>query len=88
MIGLRSQTCFSWKCGLFASQSEGLYHYNAPTKDKSQKNIENQCPIVTKTENQDQRNFPTRSYVPQHADLAMTTDMAPPLSHMLPLPQF
>ncbi len=59
-----------------------------PNEGQGSKNIENQCPIATKTENQDQRNFPTRSDVPQHADLAMTTDTAPPLSHMLPLPQF
>jgi len=57
-----------------------------PNEGQGSKNIENQCPIVTKTENQDQRNFPT---VPQHADLAMANgNHAPPPSHMLPLPQF
>jgi len=39
MNGQHNWTGFSWKRGLFASQSEGLYHYNAPTKDKAQKKL-------------------------------------------------
>jgi len=85
MIGLRTQPCFSWKRGLFASQSAGLYHHNALTKDKAQKNIEIQCPTATKTEKTTQRNFPTRLDVPPQADLAMVFDTASPaLLHVSP----
>jgi len=78
MIGLRTQPCFSWKRGLFASQSAGLYHHNALMKDKAQKIIEIRCTTATKNENPTQRNFPTRSEVPQQADLAMASDTASP----------
>jgi len=78
MIGLRTQPCFSWKRGLFASQSAGLYHHNALTMDKAQKTIKIQCTIATKTKNPTQQNLPMRLAVPPQANLAMAVDMASP----------
>jgi len=79
MIGLHKQPSFSWKHGFFTSQSEGLYNYNALTKDKAQKNIEIKCPSVTKHKNQFQWNFPMAVAVPKPNDSAMGIDPVSPV---------
>jgi len=56
-----------------------------PNKGQGTKNIEIQCPIITKTENQIQRNFPMRLVIQLQANLAMATDTASPaLLHVSP----
>jgi len=56
MNGLHKQTSFSWKRGFFASQLEGLYHHNAPTKDKAQK-YRNPMPEHHKNQKPDPTDF-------------------------------
>jgi len=80
MEKLRLSTNFSWKCGFFASQSEGLYEHKALPKEKASRNLKPKCPIIKKTKNQARWKIDMSALVLLIAPPAMASDPANPVS--------